>query len=142
MAFHSTVSPLSWFPRFGPEMRTLRQSCRAFLVSRFSVIGLIASVVFVLRDQFEVCTLSRYGMSTIPAGNVGGRYPGHYSRTFASSNLLYPQPCRHTLRWAFPVWPMIAWPRSGELRAYPVPSCIPGWFRFRLSAESPLPARA
>ncbi len=53
---------------------------------------------FVLKDQMEVCPLSR-GMM-LPERNS---YPGHCSRAFACSIFLYPQPRQLSLRLAFPV---------------------------------------
>ena len=50
-------------------------------------------------------------------------YLAHYKSAFAFSVILYPQPCRLSLRIAFP---------EGELRAYRVSCKQQEWGRFRL----------
>ncbi len=79
-----------------------------------SFVGL--SSYLVMKDQMEVCPLSRGVMSTLPGLRLNS-YPPHYRTTFAFSILLYPQPHRLTLRLAFPV--------SGEVTGLPRSTYIP-----------------
>ena len=76
---------------------------------------------FVMKDQVEVCPLSR-------GDDVAVRlnpYPSHYSMAFAFSTLSCPHPCRLALRLTFP---------CGRERGLPRSPGLPGWGRHCLSA--------
>jgi hypothetical protein len=72
--------------------------------------------VHVRQHQREVSRLSPWGKHPCPI---------HYRPAFASSLLLYPQPHRRALRFAFP---------GGEATGLPRSADVPGWVRSYLSA--------
>ena len=85
-------------------------------------------VAIVTRYPSEVCSLS---------GGTPRPYPLHYRRAFASSDILYPHPCQHALRRAYPVSLLLRDSRgtdTGLLRY----AFAPEWVRSCLSAGEPV----
>jgi hypothetical protein len=68
------------------------------------------AIVLVMKDQAEVCALSRGMISALHNLNP---YPPHYRPAFAFSAFLYPHPLQLSSRSACPLW--------AGLRAYRVP---------------------